>query len=109
MQPTRVGGWLSEIAKGQFRSIAVFDDLGHPIAATRVDGEDLRKLMSDSACPENGRLTVCVVKPMELMRELRTCAVFRIQSGVRWHPLTISSRQCVVNRFGRCEEPGVSR
>jgi hypothetical protein len=65
--------------------------------------------MTERVVSKKGRLTVCVVKPMELMRELRTCAVFRIQSGVRWHPLTISSRQCVVNRFGRCEEPGVSR
>jgi hypothetical protein len=33
-------GCLSEISKGQFLTVAVFDDLGHPIAATHIDGGD---------------------------------------------------------------------
>jgi hypothetical protein len=37
---TEFDGCLSEIAKGPFRTVAVFDDLGHPIAATRIDGGD---------------------------------------------------------------------
>ncbi len=37
--------WLCEVAKGLFRTVAVFDDLGHLIAATRKDGGD--KIKSD--------------------------------------------------------------
>jgi hypothetical protein len=33
-------GHLSEVAKGPFHTVAVFDDLGHPIATTRIDGGD---------------------------------------------------------------------
>jgi hypothetical protein len=40
MQPTRVDGRIAEAVKGQFRTIADFVDLGHPIAATRIDGGD---------------------------------------------------------------------
>jgi hypothetical protein len=31
---------FSETVYGQFRTVAVFDDRGHPIAATRIDGGD---------------------------------------------------------------------
>jgi hypothetical protein len=31
-------GCLSEIAKGPSQTVAVFENLGHPIAATRIDG-----------------------------------------------------------------------
>jgi hypothetical protein len=31
------GGGLSEIAKGPSHTVAVFGNLGHPIAATRID------------------------------------------------------------------------
>jgi hypothetical protein len=31
---------MTEIAKGQFLTVAVFDDLGHPTANTRIDRGD---------------------------------------------------------------------
>jgi hypothetical protein len=37
-------GCRSEIAIGPFRTVAVFDDLGHPIAATCIDDGDEMKL-----------------------------------------------------------------
>ena len=31
---------IGEATNGQFLTLTVFDDLGHPIAATRIDGGD---------------------------------------------------------------------
>jgi hypothetical protein len=40
MQPTRVGGRIAKAVKGQYIALAVFSNLGDPIADTCKDGGD---------------------------------------------------------------------
>ena len=59
MQPLRDGGPNAEAVKGQHRTLGVSDVLDHVIAVAHVGGGDLRKLLSDSACPSKRSLDGC--------------------------------------------------
>ena len=52
MQPTRLSGRVTEAVKGPFRTVAVFDDLGHLIAVKRVS-EGRPKRFSEIGLPES--------------------------------------------------------